>query len=43
MAKELVRRSARRVELASLNPSFPGRSLDVNEVAWMARIVWASQ
>lgn len=43
MAKELVRRSARRVELASLNPAFPGRSLDVNEVAWMARIIWASQ
>lgn len=43
MAKELVRRSARRVELASLNPAFPGRSLDIDEVAWIARIVWASQ
>lgn len=43
MAKELVRRSARRIELASLNPAFPGRSLDIDEVAWIARIVWASQ
>ncbi len=43
MAKELVRKSARKIELASLNPAYPGRSLDVDEVAWIARIVWASQ
>jgi len=43
LAKELVRRSARRIELASLNPAFPDRSFDIGEVTWVARIIWASQ
>lgn len=43
LAKELVRRSARRIELASLNPAFPDRSFDIDEVTWIARIIWASQ
>jgi phage repressor protein C with HTH and peptisase S24 domain len=43
MAKELVRYSARQVELRSLNPDFPDRVLDRMQVAWIARIVWASQ
>lgn len=43
MAKELGRVTARRIELLSLNPSYPPRLLDVNEVAWIARILWASQ
>ncbi len=48
MAKELSRQSARRIELASLNKdhpnrSLPDRSLGVEEIDWMARIVWASQ
>ncbi|MDI7774435.1 helix-turn-helix transcriptional regulator [Asticcacaulis sp. EMRT-3] len=43
MAKELVRYSARQVELRSLNPDFPDRVLDRLQVAWIARIVWASQ
>jgi phage repressor protein C with HTH and peptisase S24 domain len=43
MAKELVRRSARRIELASLNPAFPDRGFDIDEVTWIARIIWASQ
>jgi len=43
MAKELARRSARRVELKSLNPAHPDRSFDLAEVAWLHRIVWASQ
>jgi len=43
LAKELVRRTARRIELASLNPAFPDRSFDIGEVAWVARIIWASQ
>lgn len=43
MAKELVRRSARRVELRSLNPDHPGYSFELTELAWMHRIVWASQ
>ena len=42
MAKQLARRSARRVELKSLNPAHKDRSLDLREVAWIHRIVWAS-
>lgn len=43
MAKQLIRRTARRVELRSLNAAHPDRSLALEDVAWMARIVWASQ
>ncbi len=43
MAKELLRQSARRIELASLNPAHPNYSFDLVELTWMHRIVWASQ
>jgi phage repressor protein C with HTH and peptisase S24 domain len=43
MTKQLSRRSARRIELRSLNPAHPNYSFDLTEVAWMHRIVWASQ
>lgn len=43
MAKELGRVTARRIELISLNADFPPRLLDVNELSWIARILWASQ
>ena len=43
MAKQLRRKSARRIELQSLNPDYPDRQLAVDEIDWMARIVWASQ
>ena len=43
MAKQLARRSARRVELKSLNPLHPDFSFDLNEVAWVHRIIWVSQ
>jgi phage repressor protein C with HTH and peptisase S24 domain len=43
LAKQLARRSARRVELKSLNPAHPDRSFDLAEVTWLHRIVWASQ
>lgn len=42
MAKQLARRSARRVELKSLNPAHRDHSFDLRDVAWMHRIVWAS-
>ncbi len=42
MAKQLARRSARRVELKSLNPAHKDHSFDLREVAWVHRIVWAS-
>ncbi|WP_421792921.1 S24 family peptidase [Hyphobacterium sp.] len=43
LAKELVRISGDGIELASLNPDYPGRTLKASDIAWMARIVWASQ
>jgi phage repressor protein C with HTH and peptisase S24 domain len=43
MAKQRARRSARRVELRSLNPAHPDYSFDLAEVTWIHRIVWASQ
>jgi len=43
MAKELLRQSAKRVELASLNPSHPNYAFELGELSWMHRIVWASQ
>jgi phage repressor protein C with HTH and peptisase S24 domain len=43
MAKILVRRSAKNVELASFNPDHPKLVFPVERIDWMARIVWASQ
>ncbi|MEL6743897.1 MAG: helix-turn-helix transcriptional regulator [Pseudomonadota bacterium] len=43
MAKVLARRTAKQIELQSLNPDHENRSFDVTEVDWIARIVWASQ
>lgn len=43
MAKQLARRSARRVELRSLNPAHPDYSFELADIAWIHRIVWASQ
>ena len=43
MAKELLRQSARRIELRSLNPAHPNYGFDLPEIAWMHRIVWATQ
>ena len=43
MAKQLARRSAKRIELKSLNPEHRDRSFDLIEVAWVHRIIWASQ
>ena len=43
MVKELKRRTTKTLELQSLNPVHPDRTLDVDDVEWIARIVWASQ
>jgi phage repressor protein C with HTH and peptisase S24 domain len=43
MAKVMQRQTARTVELASFNPAHETRVLDLKEVDWMARIIWASQ
>ncbi|WP_064693683.1 S24 family peptidase [Rhizobium aegyptiacum] len=43
MAKVLLRQSPRSIELMSLNPDHPNRTLDLSDVDWIARIIWASQ
>ncbi|MAE43869.1 MAG: DNA-binding protein [Magnetovibrio sp.] len=43
VAKQLRRRSARKIDLLSFNPLDGERTLNVEEVEWIARIVWASQ
>jgi phage repressor protein C with HTH and peptisase S24 domain len=43
MAKELKRKTAKTIELRSLNPAHGDRSLALEDVLWIARIVWASQ
>jgi phage repressor protein C with HTH and peptisase S24 domain len=43
MVKELKRRTAKALELQSLNPGHVDRTLAAAEVEWIARIVWASQ
>lgn len=43
LAKELKKKNAKVVELASLNPAHKDRSLPASDIIWIARIVWASQ
>ena len=43
MAGVLRRRSSRRIDVRSFNPRHEDRALPVDDVQWMARIVWASQ
>lgn len=43
MAKILKRQSAAELELASFNPEHAERVVPTEEVAWMARVLWASQ
>ena len=43
MVKELKRRTAKTLELQSLNPTHVDRTLAAGDVEWIARIVWASQ
>jgi phage repressor protein C with HTH and peptisase S24 domain len=43
MAKILKRQTGTEVELASFNPSHEGRVMPMRDVAWVARILWASQ
>ena len=43
MAKELVRRTAHRIELKSVNKARRDPVLAAKDVAWLARIVWVGQ
>lgn len=43
MAKVLRRRTARKYEMQSFNPAHEDRVMPVEDVEWIARILWASQ
>lgn len=43
MAKELLRRTASKVELRSFNDSYGDLEVPRQEVEWIARVLWASQ
>lgn len=43
MAKILHRQTGKQIELHSLNPAYEPRILELSQVEWIARIIWASQ
>ena len=43
MAKQLGRMTAQRIELKSFNPGFEDRGFALSEIAFVHRIIWASQ
>jgi phage repressor protein C with HTH and peptisase S24 domain len=43
MLRELKRRTAKALELQSLNAAHADRTLVATEIQWIARVVWASQ
>jgi phage repressor protein C with HTH and peptisase S24 domain len=43
MAKQLVRLTAQRVELKSLNPAYEDRSFALSDILFIHHIIWASQ
>ena len=43
LAKALVRITAQRIDLKSFSPAFEDRAFGLNEVAFVHRIIWASQ
>jgi len=43
MVKELKRKTSKVIELQSLNREHPDRTIPIQEMLWIARIVWASQ
>lgn len=43
LAKELKRKTARTIELASLNPDHEDRVVNVSDIAWIGRVMWVRQ
>jgi phage repressor protein C with HTH and peptisase S24 domain len=43
MAKQLTRRTALHIDLASINTEHPPITISLDQVAWIARILWISQ
>jgi phage repressor protein C with HTH and peptisase S24 domain len=39
----MQRQTAKTVELVSINPEHEPKTIDMKDIDWMARIIWASQ
>jgi phage repressor protein C with HTH and peptisase S24 domain len=40
---QVKRKSQKAIDLKSLSPTQPDRTLNTSEVAWIARVIWVSQ
>ncbi len=43
MAKEVVKKTASRLDVRSLNPTHGERSFGMKDITWIAKVVWVSQ
>ena len=43
MVKQLRRRSARRIDLQSFNPEHGDPTFLVDDIDWIARVIWSTQ
>jgi len=43
ISKQRARHTAQRIELKSFNPAYEDRGFALSEIAFMHRIIWASQ
>ncbi len=43
MAKEVVKQSARQIEIKSINPAHENRKIPTGDIVWIARVIWVSQ
>lgn len=43
MAKEIVKQTARQIEIKSINPAHENRKIQMGDIVWIARVIWVSQ
>jgi phage repressor protein C with HTH and peptisase S24 domain len=43
MVKVLTRQTSKQIELSSINPAYEPRLLELEDIEWVARVIWASQ
>ncbi|MBE6449222.1 MAG: helix-turn-helix transcriptional regulator [Alphaproteobacteria bacterium] len=43
MVKELIRKTARQLDLKSLNPEYPDCHFNMEDILWLSRVLWVSQ
>ena len=43
MAKEIAKQDSSQIEIRSINPDHENRKIPMNDITWIARILWVSQ